>query len=186
MDLSSIGSIENRTRLILEILQAIRSELGRQFTVTIKLNSDDFIEGGFTQSEMVQVSTLLELAGIDAIELCGGMDLSVSKYPSARAGKLDSKEDEVYYRDAAKLYKQRITVPLILVGGIRSYEIAKELLENNLADYVSLCRPLIREPYLIRRWQEGDIKRAKCISCNGCAVPREAGKGLYCVLENRR
>jgi len=180
------GSIENRARLILEILQAIRSELGRQFTVMIKLNSDDFIEGGFNKSEMVQVSTLLELAGIDAIELSGGMDLSVSKHPSARAGKIDSKEDEVYFRDAAKLYKQKITVPLILVGGIRSYEVAKELVEKNLADYISLCRPLIREPNLIKRWQEGDIKKAKCISCNDCAVSRDAGKGLYCVLENQR
>ena len=180
------GNIENRARFILEILQAIRSELGRQFTVIIKLNSDDFIEGGFTQSEMVQISTLLELATIDAIELSGGMDLSVSKYPSARTRKRDSKEEEVYFRDAAKLYKKKISVPLILVGGIRSYEVAKELLEKNLADYISLCRPLIREPDLISRWQEGDTKSSKCISCNGCAVSRDAGKGLYCVLENQR
>jgi len=180
------GSIENRARLILEIIQAIRSKLGRQFTVLIKLNSDDFIEGGFTQFEMVQVSALLELAGIDAVELSGGMALSVSKHSSSRVSKSDSKEDEVYYRDAAKLYKKKITVPLILVGGIRSYEVAKELLEKDLADYVSLCRPLIREPDLIKRWQEGDIKKATCISCNKCFVPTRAGEGIYCVVENQR
>lgn len=174
------GSLENRARLILEILQAIRSELGRRFTVLIKLNSDDFIEGGFTPSEMVQVSAMLESAGIDAIELSGGTSLNISKYSSSRVSKIDSKEKEVYYRDAAKLYKKKITVPLILVGGIRSYEVAKELLEKDLADYISLCRPLIREPGLIKRWQEGDIKRAACISCNKCFVPTRAGKGLYC------
>jgi len=174
------GSLENRARLILEILKAIRSELGRQFTVLIKLNSDDFIEGGFTPSEMVQVSAMLESAGIDAIELSGGTSLNISKYSSSRVSKIDSKEKEVYYRDAAKLYKKKITVPLILVGGIRSYEVAKELLEKDLADYISLCRPLIREPGLIKRWQEGDIKRATCISCNKCFVPTRAGKGLYC------
>ena len=180
------GSIENRARLILEILQAIRSELGRQFTVLIKLNSDDFIEGGFTPSEMVQVSAMLESAGIDAVELSGGTGLKISKYSSSRVSKSDSKEDEVYYLDAAKLYKRKISVPLILVGGIRSYELAKELVEKELTDYISLCRPLIREPNLIKRWQEGDIKKAKCISCNGCFVPARAGEGIYCVVENQR
>ena len=180
------GNIENRARLILEILQAIRSELGRQFTVLIKLNSDDFIEGGFIPSEMVQVSTMLESVGIDAVELSGGTSLKISKYSSSRVSKIDSKEKEVYYRDAAKLYKKKMSVPLILVGGIRSYEVAKELVEKELADYISLCRPLIREPDLIKRWQEGDIKRATCISCNKCFVPTRAGKGIYCVVENQR
>ncbi|MBE3091876.1 MAG: NADH:flavin oxidoreductase [Candidatus Atribacteria bacterium] len=180
------GSIENRARLILEILQAIRSELGKQFAILIKINSDDFIEGGFAQSEMMQVSAMLESAGIDAIELSGGTSLKISKYSSSRVSKIDSKEKEVYYRDAAKLYKKKMSVPLILVGGIRSYEVAKELLEKDLADYISLCRPLIREPDLIKRWQEGDIKRATCISCNKCFVPTRAGKGIYCVVENQR
>jgi len=176
-------SLENRARLILEILQAIRSELGRQFTVIIKLNSDDFVEGGFNPSEMVQVSALLEKAGIDAIEISGGTILSVSRYSSSRVDRGDSQEEEVYYRDAAKLYKERISVPLILVGGIRSYEVAKELIEKEKVDYISLCRPLIREPGLIKRWQSGDTRRATCISCNKCFIPTRAGEGLYCVLD---
>ncbi|HZK12795.1 MAG TPA: YbaK/EbsC family protein [Atribacterota bacterium] len=180
------GSIENRARLILEILQAIRSELGRQFTVLIKLNSDDFIEGGFTPEEMVQVAELLEVAGIDAVELSGGTSLKISNYSSSRVSESDSKEDEAYYGDAAKLYKEKISVPLILVGGIRSYELAKELVEKELVDYISLCRPLIREPDLIKRWQAGDIKKARCISCNGCFVPARAGEGLYCNPVARR
>jgi len=180
------GSIENRVRLILEILRAIRTELGKQFAVFIKLNSEDFIEGGFTQGEMVQVSAMLESAGIDAIELSGGTGLSLSKYSSTRVGKIDSKEEEVYYRDAAKLYKEKISVPLILVGGIRSYEVAEELVEKELADYISLCRPLIREPDLIKRWKRGNTERAACISCNKCFEPTRAGKGIYCVMENQR
>lgn len=174
-------SLENRARLMLEILQAIRSELGRQFTVIIKLNSDDFIEGGFTPSEMVELSALLEKADIDAVEMSGGTALG--RYSSSRIIKGDSQEEEVYYRDAAKLYKERISVPLILVGGIRSYEVAKELVEKEQVDYISLCRPLIREPNLIKRWQSGDTRRATCISCNKCFVPTRAGEGLYCVLD---
>lgn len=180
------GSIENRARLILEILQAIRSELGRQFAILIKINSDDFIEGGFTQSEMVQVSAMLESAGIDAVELSGGTSLKISSYSSSRVGEIDSKKEEVYYRDAANLYKEKITVPLILVGGIRSYEVANELVEKELADYISLCRPLIREPDLIKRWKRGNTERAACIYCNKCFEPTRAGKGIYCVIESQR
>jgi len=177
------GIVENRARIILEILQAIRSESGWQFMITIKLNSDDFIEGGFTPGEMVQVSALLEKAGIDAVELSGGTALSISKYSSSRTNKDDSQREEVYYHDAAKLYKEKITIPLILVGGIRSFAVAKELIEKDQADYISLCRPLIREPDLIKRWQSGDVRGATCISCSQCFVPTKAGKGLYCVLD---
>jgi len=180
------GSIENRARLILEILRAIRTELGQQFAVLIKLNSEDFIEGGFTQSEMIQVSTILESAGIDAIELSGGTSLQVSNHSFSRVGEIDSIGKEVYYRDAAKLCKEKIPVPLILVGGIRSYKLAKELVEKELADYISLCRPLIREPDLIKRWKRGNTERAACISCNKCYEPTRAGKGIYCVIENQR
>jgi 2,4-dienoyl-CoA reductase-like NADH-dependent reductase (Old Yellow Enzyme family) len=69
------------------------------------------------------------------------------------------------------------------VGGIRSYELAKELVEKELADYISLCRPLIREPDLIKRWKRGNTGRAAYISCNKCCGPVRAGEGMYCVVE---
>ena len=180
------GSIRNRARFVLEILRAIRFALGKQFAVIIKLNSEDFIEGGFTQSEMLQVAAMLESAGIDAIELSGSLSLHICKYFSFREGRIDSKEEEVCYRQAAKSYKEKITVPLILVGGIRSYEVAEELVEKEQADYISLSRPFIREPGLIKRWQSGDTERATCISCNRCFEPIRAGKGMYCVVERQK
>lgn len=158
-------------------------ELGRQFTVTIKLNSDDFIDGGFRPEEMVKVSARLEEEGMDAIEISGGSSLSVSKYTSYRIMESDFQEEEIYYRDAARLYKESLTIPLILVGGIRTFEIARKLIEKEETDYVSLSRPLIREPDLIKRWQSGDARRASCISCNRCFIPSRAGEGLYCVLD---
>jgi len=175
------NSIENRSRIVLEILNSIKRELGAEFTVTIKLNSDDFLEGGFTPEQMIKVSSLLEKGRIDAIELSGGN--SIGKCSSSRIGKIDRTEDEVYYREAAKLYKNNIDVPLILVGGIRSLQVARELVEQGLADYIALCRPLIREPDLIKRWLSGDTRKATCIYCNQCFIPTRAGEGLYCVVE---
>ena len=155
--------------------------MGNRFVIMIKINSDDFIDSGFQPEEMVQVSELLEKAGLDALEMSGGT--SIGKYSSHRVKKDVLKGNEVYYRDAAKLFKKKINIPLILVGGIRSYEVARELIEDDLADYVSLSRPLIREPYLIRRWQSGDTRRAACISCNKCFTPAREGKGLYYMLD---
>lgn len=177
------GSLENRARIILEIIQAIRSELGNQFVVIIKINSDDYIDGGFKSEEMVQAAELFERAGLDAVEISGGT--SIGKYSSSRIIKDGGKKEEIYYLDAAKLYKKRISIPLILVGGIRSYEVARKLIEEGIADYISLCRPLIREPNLVKRWKAGDTRRSTCISCNKCFVPIQAGKGFYCPLNNQ-
>jgi len=118
---------------------------------------------------------------IDAIELSGGT--AISKFYSSRKGRIDQMENEVYYRDAAKLYKDNIDIPLILVGGIRSFQVAQELVEKGLTDYIALCRPLIREPHLVKRWQSGDTRKATCIYCNQCFIPARAGEGLYCTQE---
>jgi len=177
------GSIENRARIVVAVLRGVKSVVGEKFAVLIKLNSDDFLEGGFTRTEMVQVAAILEKEGIDAIELSGGTHLSPKEYSFSRATGVVSEDKEVYYRDAAKLYKQRIKVPLMLVGGIRSYTVAEQLVDDGMADFISLCRPLIREPHLIRRWQSGDTSRAKCISCNQCFKPARTARGIYCVAE---
>jgi 2,4-dienoyl-CoA reductase-like NADH-dependent reductase (Old Yellow Enzyme family) len=133
---------------------------------------------------MLHGAALLEQAGIDAIELSGGTAYSGRRIP-VRIAKIDTEEKEVFYKAAAKRYKERITVPLMLVGGIRSYEAAERLVDEGIADYISLCRPLIREPNLINRWKQGDTSKATCLSDNLCFKPTRAGQGLYCVTEKR-
>ena len=72
----------------------------------------------------------------------------------------------------------------MLVGGIRSIEVAEELIEGGLSDCISLSRPLIGEPNLVKRWHDGDRRPAECLSCNSCFGPAVEGKGLYCVVKN--
>ena len=99
-----------------------------------------------------------------------------------RPGSLKTPQQEVYYRKAARLYKQKVTIPLILVGGIRSYEVAEELVRDGTADYISMSRPFICEPGLVKRWREGDRRKAECVSSdNACFAPAMDGRGLYCV-----
>ena len=176
------GTIENRARVVLEVIESIRASVGHDFPVLIKINSEDFLDKGLTVDDMLHGAALLEQAGIDAIELSGGTAYSGRRIP-VRIAKIDTQEKEAFYKAAAKRYKERITVPLMLVGGIRSYEVAERLVDKGIADYISLCRPLIREPDLINRWKQGDTSRATCLSDNLCFKPTRAGQGLYCVTE---
>lgn len=173
------GGIENRARFLLEVVGAIRREVGVDFPVLVKMNSEDFLNNGMTRDEMLRVAGMLEEIGIDAIELSGGTG------ESGELGPVRKGEREIYYREAAREFKERIKVPLVLVGGIRSYDEAGGLVSEKITDYISLCRPLIREPDLVNRWRSGDTGRAACISCNLCFRPAYTGKGIYCVAEKK-
>lgn len=176
------GSLENRARILLEVVHGIRSAVGNDYPLLVKLNSEDFLEGGLTREEAVLVAAMLEQASINALELSGGTLASPKKMLPVRPGKLETRENEVYYREAARLCKKQLTIPLILVGGIRSYEAAEDLVRNGAVDYISLSRPLICEPGLAKRWRLEDHRRADCISCNGCFGPGLAGRGISCVV----
>jgi len=176
------GAIEGRARFALDVLSSVRKAVGEDFPVMIKLNSEDFLEGGLTVNDMLAAALILEKAGIDAIEMSGGTGLS-GDYIASRIGKLDSEDQEVYYLDAAKRFKKSIKVPLMLVGGIRSYSVAERLVADGTADYIALCRPLIREPALVNRWKSGDTEKARCVSDNGCFKPAFQGEGIKCVVE---
>ena len=173
------GPIENRARFLLEVLQRVRATTGANFPLLVKMNCQDFIEGGLTLEDSVEVGEMLQKGGIDAIELSGGTFVSGKLGPSR--GRIDSEEKEAYFKDSAKVFKERLRVPLMLVGGIRSFQIADQLVEEGYADYISMSRPFIREPNLIERWESGDLSRARCLSDSKCFGPIKAGKGMSCI-----
>lgn len=177
------GSIENRSRALCDTVAAVRKAVGSDFPVLVKINAQDDVEGGLTLEDSVAAARLLAQAGIDAIEVSGGFLTSKTLSPS-RMG-INKPEKEAYFEQGAAAYKQVLDIPVILVGGIRSLEKAKELVAGNVADYISMCRPLIREPGLINRWRSGDTRPALCNSDNLCFRPAFKGEGIYCVTERR-
>ncbi len=177
------GSIENRARIHLEIFHAIRKNVGAEFPILIKLNGQDFIENGLTLADSLQVGGMLADAGLNAIELSGGLPTGGKLSPS-RFG-IKTEEEEAYFREDAQAFKNEIKLPLILVGGVRSLEVSERLVEDGVADYISMSRPFIREPNLINRWKAGDRRRALCKSDNMCFGPGVQGDGIYCVTEER-
>ena len=178
------GSIGNRARLLVEVVKAVRHAVSPDYPVFVKLNAADFLTGGLTVEEMVQTAVMLERSGVSGIELSGGTVLP-GGIPSSRKGKPRPGEPEAYYEEAAKRYKETVRIPLMLVGGIRTIETAERLVADGIADYISLCRPLIREPGLVNRWKSGDVRPARCVSDSGCYTPGFKGRGVYCVVEAR-
>jgi len=177
------GDIRNRARIHLETYRAIRKQVGADYPVLIKLNCRDFVEGGLGLEDSLVVGTMLADAGVDAIELSGGV-LTGGRLSPSRTN-IDMPDKEAYFREEARIFKEKIDIPLLLVGGIRSFEVAECLVADQVADYISMSRPFIREPGLINRWKSGDRGRARCTSDNLCFGPGMKGEGIYCVTEER-
>ena len=177
------GDIGNRARVLVAVLREIRQAVGKDYPVLVKMNCQDFIENGLQPEDSLQVGKMLVENGIDAIELSGGVLISPKLSPS-RMG-IKSEEKEAYFQNEARAFKGEIKVPLILVGGNRSFQVAERLVNGGVADYISICRPLIREPDLINRWKSGDLSKATCVSDNMCFMPAMKGKGIYCLTEEK-
>jgi 2,4-dienoyl-CoA reductase-like NADH-dependent reductase (Old Yellow Enzyme family) len=177
------GTIQNRSRIHREILHAIREVTGSNYPVLIKMNCRDFTDDGLTLEDSLAAAGLLADAGLDAIELSGGLLFSRRLSPSRPH--INSEEKEAYFREELRIFRKQIPLPLILVGGIRSFEVAERLVTEGSADYISMCRPFICEPDLIARWQAGDRSKAGCRSDNLCFGPGREGGGVRCVTEQR-
>jgi 2,4-dienoyl-CoA reductase-like NADH-dependent reductase (Old Yellow Enzyme family) len=173
------GSAENRTRIVCEIYECARKRVAAGFPILIKINTTDFIPGGTDADEAGEVAAILAETGFAAIETSGGMWEAVTRtrdelgwlpvmIPEARVG-IKTPEQEAYFLDGARAVKSRVNAPVILVGGMRSIGRIEEVVESGAADFVSMSRPLIRQPDLPNLWLTGDgPDRAACISCNAC------------------
>ncbi|MBQ8706274.1 MAG: NADH:flavin oxidoreductase [Paludibacteraceae bacterium] len=178
------GSQRDRNRILYEILKDMRSKTGDGFLITMKINSTDEYPGGLTVQDFLVSCKLMADAGIDAIEVSA----NGTSHTGVKAGR-----NEGYFRAAAMSLAALVDVSVVLVGGLRSIEKINQYLNEptnearakckpactlpckeeeadrqTKIEYVSLSRPLIREPNLINRWQSGDITPSLCVSCNTC------------------
>lgn len=176
------GSIENRSRFLIETYKKIREAVGDEYLVAVKINCEDFVEGGATKEEMKWVCEKLSNEKIDLIEISGGSVVSRKNEGVIRTG-IKNIEDEAYFLEFAKEISKIINTPVSIVGGIRSFETVKKILNNTNIQYISLARPLLCEPNLINTWKKEDYVKAFCKSCNGCL-----GKpnGSFCIFNKRK
>ena len=152
------GSPERRSRILTEIIRGIRKKAPR-LHISMKNNSSDFMGGGLTPDESMTICRLCAGAGIDSIEVSG----NGTSVPGVRAGK-----NEAYFAEFALALAEIAGVSVILVGGHRSVENMETVLNAGGIDFLSLSRPLIREPDLPNRWMRGGNAPSGCVSCNMC------------------
>jgi 2,4-dienoyl-CoA reductase-like NADH-dependent reductase (Old Yellow Enzyme family) len=178
------GDLKNRLRLHHEIYRAIRARVGEDYPVLIKIGVQDGFSGGLEFQEGKQAALGHDQWGYDALEISSGLRGSGYEQAEFRT-KINRLDREGYFRNWCKEIKFEVAVPVMMVGGLRTFGLMEEIIRNGEADFISLCRPLIREPQLIKAWQNNDRHRAACVSCNKCFEVLLEGKPLHCACRER-
>lgn len=138
------GSIQNRMRVLVEIYEGIRSELGKDFNIGLKLNSEDFKVGGFSKEDLVDVAKKLNELKIDLIEISGG------NYENPKMAGSD-KESEPYFISYASLLKKEVSTPIVVTGGFRSVVTMEDAITQNNADFIGMARPFVVSPNIVNQ-----------------------------------
>ncbi len=157
------GSVENRSRFIIETYEAMRQAVGNDFALMAKIN----VEG--EGDDYLYLAQELDRRGIDAIETSGHWINHKAK-------------ERMYYARANKELKAVVNCPVIQTGGNRDFADLEKALNETGVDYIGLARPLISEPDLVNKYLRGEITKMRCIGCNGCLRT----PGFTCVLNNKK
>lgn len=200
------GSLANRLRFPLAVLEAVRESAG-DLAVVVKTNLRDGFRGGLELEEAAEVCRAIESGGLaDAVELTGGFTSRTPFYlfrgPAPVAEMIEVEKsrlhrlalrlfagrvmrsypfEEMYFLEMAKKVRESVRLPLILLGGILSADnIAVAMREG--FDFVAMGRALVADPDLIARIAAGQAERSRCVSCNKCVAEMDRG-GLRCVLD---
>ena len=188
------GSLENRARILLEVVRASRKAVGADFPVAVKLNSADFQKGGFTEEESVQVVSWLSEEKIDLLEISGGnyeqmnMVGRADEQMNARPVAESTRRREAYFLDYATRVRPAATMPLMITGGLRARAGMVDALAAGELDVVGLARPLCAFPDGCRRLLNNEVDSVLAPE-QGMALDRAAlGPGvddrLFHVMES--
>jgi 2,4-dienoyl-CoA reductase-like NADH-dependent reductase (Old Yellow Enzyme family) len=160
------GSLENRARLLLETLRAVRKAVGKKFPVSLKLNSADFQKGGFTHKESIQVAKWLNDEGLDLLEVSGGtyeqpklvgLDNLTLNPDRAEALRESTVAREAYFLDYAKDIRKVFKGPMMVTGGFRSRAGMDAALGSDACDMVGMGRPLCVDTHVVNKLMSGEV-----------------------------
>ncbi len=175
------GSLENRARLLLSVIRAVRAAVGEKFIVAVKLNSSDFQKGGFSHEDSIAVAKMLEKENIDFLEISGG------NFETPIAYQHTSKETgptrEAYFLEYARDIKSSLDIPVMVTGGFRSADVMNNALDNGEADLIGMGRPFIIDPMFPKKLLAGKIQSAPAVERDfppADALPRGAVLNWFC------
>lgn len=175
------GSLENRMRFLIEIYTKTRVLVGGNFPILIKLTASEFFEGGLSFTETRQICKKLASLGVDAIVMSGNIHGKASSMIGQTFDE-HTLQDEGYFHEYGDIVSQEIDIPVITVGGLTDINAIEEIASRTNIQYFALSRPLLSEPHLIKRWENGDRTPAECESCSKCRTKR----GNFCIVNKER
>lgn len=171
------GTFENRMRFLVDIYQAMREEVGPDYPILVKLTATEFFEGGLTFQETRVICKVLEMMGVDGLEISGNVHGKAKKMVGEEFDGFTIQE-EGYFAEYGKVISEEVNIPVITVGGLSDPARIEEILNDTNIELFAISRPLLAEPDLIKRWNEGDLSPSKCVRCSKC---RQAD-GNYCTV----
>ena len=152
------GSLENRARIIRHIIQRVRHAVGDTFPIGVKLNSADFLRGGFNLEECVRVAHWLAEDGVDLLEISGGTYEQLSLLGVEPTEVREStRKREAYFVEYARQISDAACIPLMITGGFRRRSIMEEVIQSGEVDIVGLARPLCTQPACSTHLIKGQI-----------------------------
>lgn len=161
------GSLENRARLLLEIVRAVRKAVGPDFPISVKLNSADFQRGGFSHEDSIRVAAWLNAENLDLLEISGGtyeqprlvgLDDMTLHPEKAETRKESTIAREAYFLEYSKDIRAAVTMPLMVTGGFRTAAGMNAALASGTMDVVGLARPLCVDPSAAARLLSGSVR----------------------------
>lgn len=155
------GSLANRARLLLEVVGAVRARVGPRYPISVKLNSSDFVKGGFTLDDSVQVVQWLNDAGIDLLEVSGGTYEQLEFFKPQNAGEVrdSTRQREAMFLEYAKSIKAVARMPIMVTGGFRTLAGMEAALAGGHTDMIGLARPFCLDPDFPARMFSGQLDR---------------------------
>ncbi len=177
------GSLDNRARLALSVVRAVRAAVEPGFIVAVKLNSSDFQKGGFDHADSVQVAVMLETEGVGFIEISGGNFEEPTAYQHAsKSGSTQVRE--AYFLDYAAAIKAALSIPLMVTGGFRSVSVMNDAIDSKKTDLIGMGRPFISDPGFAAKLLSGEIKKAPAVEQDfppADTLPRGAVLNWFCA-----
>jgi 2,4-dienoyl-CoA reductase-like NADH-dependent reductase (Old Yellow Enzyme family)/thioredoxin reductase len=171
------GSFQNRMRFATDLIEAARARVGPDYPLIFRFSADEHVAGGVGLEEARRIAQTLEKAGVGAIDVSAGVYAArpwiFPPMAMPRACNVD----------AAKVVKEAVKIPVIVVGRLGNPVLAEQVLAEDKADMIALGRPLLADPYLPLKAAEGredDI--CPCVSCNACIDRLVRGWSVRCAV----
>ncbi len=171
------GSILKRSNFVIEIIEGLRKVTGPDYPILIKLGIKEYHPDGKSLDEGINSANSFIDAGVDAVEISEGVEETPFNH-------IRPYETHPYYTEECIKAKRAISKPIILVGGMRNLMEMEKVVDDGIADAISMCRPFIMDQHIVKKFRQGSSDKSFCTSCNNC-IPTMLERNLHCIFNRK-